>query len=81
MGDRPGYLSKFDVYYGRCSSPEKNLGTRRVVQTLTEPLKRKFHHVYFDNFFTNEQLITELEENGVYACGTARKDRRGFQTS
>ena len=49
----------------------------RVVKTLTEPLKGKFHHVYFDNF-TIEQLMTELEEYGVYACGTARKDRRGF---
>ena len=22
--------------------------------------------------------MTELEEDGVYACGTARKDRKGF---
>ena len=50
----------------------------RVVKTLTEPLKGKFYQVYFDNFFTNEQLMTELEENGVHVCGTARKDHRGF---
>lgn len=77
LGDsQTGYFSKFDIYCGKGSSPE-NLGTR-VVKTLTEPLKGKFHHVYFDNFFTNEQLMTELEENGVYACGTARKDCKGF---
>ena len=35
------------------------------------------HNVYFDNS-TNEQLMTELEDYGVYACGTATKDRRGF---
>ena len=78
LGDsQTGYFSKFEIYCGKGSSPEKNLGTR-VVKTLTEPLKGKFHHVYFDNFFTNEQLMTELEEDGVYACGTARKDRKGF---
>ena len=53
-----------------------NLGTR-VVKTLTDPLKVKFHHAYFNNFFTNKQLMPELE-NGVYVCGTVRKDHRGF---
>ena len=77
LGDsQTGCFSKFDIYCGKGSSPKKNLGTR-VVKTLTEPLKGKFHHVYFDNFFTSEQLMTELEEDGVYACGTARKDRKG----
>ena len=78
LGDSTtGYFSKFEIYCGKGSSPEKKLGSR-VVKTLTEPLKGKFHHVYFDNFFTSEQLMTELEEDGVYACGTARKDRKGF---
>ena len=78
LGDsQTRYFSKLDIYCGKGSLPEKNLGTR-VVKTLTEPLKGKFHHKYFDNFFTNKQLMTELEENGVYVCGTARKDRKGF---
>ena len=78
LGDsHTGYFSKFDIYCGKSSSSEKNLATR-VVKSLTEPLKGKFHHVYFDNFFTSERLVTELEEDGLYACGTARKDRRGF---
>ena len=78
LGDsHTGYFSKFDIYCGKSSSSEKNLATR-VVKSLTEPLKGKFHHVYFDNFFTSERLMTELEEDGLYACGTARKDRRGF---
>ena len=50
LGDsRTGYFSKFDIYCGKGSSPEKSLGTR-VAKTLTEPLRGKFHHMYFDNF-------------------------------
>ena len=75
LGDsETGYFSKFDVYCGKGTSPEKSLGAR-VVKTLTEPLKGKFHHVYFDNFFTSAELLMDLEKDGVYACGTARKDR------
>ena len=48
------------------------------MKTLTKPLRGKFHHVYFDNFFTSEQLMTELEKDGVYACKTARKDCRAL---
>ena len=59
-----GFFSKFDIYYGKGSSPEKNLATC-VVKTLTELLKEKFHHVYFDNFFTSEALMSELEKDGV----------------
>ena len=78
LGDsHNGYFSRFDIYTGKGASPEKGLGAR-VVKSLTEPLKNKFHHVYFDNFFTSEQLLTDLEKDGIYGCGTARKDRRGF---
>ena len=48
------------------------------MKSLTEPLRGKFHHVYFDKFFTSKELMTKLEEDGIYTCGTARKDRRGF---
>ena len=68
LGDsKTGYFSKFDVYCSKGTSPEKSLGAR-VVKTLTEPLKGKFHHVYFDNFFTSAELLTDLEKDGVYAC-------------
>ena len=49
-----------------------------VVKTLTSDLKHKYHDVYFDNFFTSVQLLEQLEEDEIYSCGTARKDRRGF---
>ena len=78
LGDSTnGYFSRFEVYTGRRESREEGLGAH-VVKTLTSELKHKHHHVYFDNFFTNVQLLEQLEEDGIYSCGTARKDRKGF---
>ena len=72
-----GYFHKFQVYTGKEGSGEKNLG-QRVVKDLTHHLKGKHHHVFFDNFFTSEELLRDLAAHNIYACGTARKDRRGF---
>ena len=51
-----GYYHKFHVYTGKESGGEKQLG-HRVVKDLTEHLKGKGHHVYFDNFFTSQKLL------------------------
>ena len=72
-----GYFHKFQVYTGKEGSGEKQLG-QRVVKDLTQHLKGRNHHVFFDNFFTSEQLLSDLAEDNIFACGTARKDRRGF---
>ena len=61
----------------RVVSGEKQLG-QRVVKDLTRLLKGKNHHVFFDNFFTSEQLLQDLLDDGILACGTARKDHKGF---
>jgi hypothetical protein len=65
------------VYTGKEGSGEKQLG-QRVVKDLTRLLKGKNHHVFFDNFFTSEKLLQDLLEDDILACGTARKDRKGF---
>ena len=49
-----------------------------MVKKLTEDLKNKNHHVFFDNYFTSYQLLEDLEKDGIYGCGTARKDRKEF---
>ena len=72
-----GYFCKFDVYTGKDGTAEKGLGAR-VVKSLTSELKGKNHHIYFDNYFTSESLLSDLVEDGIYACGTARQDRKGF---
>lgn len=72
-----GYFHTLQVYTGREGSAEKQLG-QRVVKDLTRLLKGKNHHVFFDNFFTSEELLQDLLVDDIYACGTARKDLKGF---
>ena len=77
LGDSTnGYFSRFDVYTGK-GEGRVGLGAH-VVKKLTEDLKHKNHHVFFDNYFTSYQLLEDLEKDGVYGCGTARKDRKEF---
>ena len=49
-------FSRFEVYTGKNNTTEHDLGTR-VVKTLTSDLKGKYHHVYFDNYFTSLKLL------------------------
>ena len=75
-----GYFHNLQVYTGKEESAEKGLGAR-VVKDLTRPIKKKHHNVFFDNFFTSVKLLEDLEKDGIYACGTARIDRKGFPPS
>ena len=75
-----GYFHYFQVYTGKEGSGEKHLG-QRVVKDLTKHLKGKHNHVFFDNYFTSKQLLRDLAKDNICACGTARKDRRGFPPS
>ena len=47
-----------DIYTGKKNGQvDKGLATR-VVKELTVGLVSKNHHVFFDNFFTSEKLLT-----------------------
>ena len=73
-----GYFSRLEVYSGKQSDRvEKGLGAR-VVRSLSADFQGKYHHVVFDNYFTDYNLLEDMIEVGLYGCGTARKDRRGF---
>ena len=77
LGDSSnGYFSRFDVYTGRKEQREEGLGAH-VVKSLTSDLKHKYHHVYFDNYFTSFQLLEDLKD-GIYGCDTARSNRKEF---
>ena len=66
-----GYFHHFQVYTGKEGSSEKQLG-QRVVKNL---MKGKLHHVFFNNYFTSEKLLCDIEKD-IYACGTVLIDQR-----
>ena len=72
-----GYVSQFQVYVGKEVSSERGLGAR-VVKDLSRELVGKNYHIFCDNFFTSVALFDQLHQEGVYATGTMRCDRRGF---
>ena len=38
----------------------------------------RYHHIYFDNFFSSVDLLLDLLKLGLYGCGTLRSNRKGF---
>ena len=66
-----GFFSRLEVYTGKKESTEKNLGAR-VVKDLTRDFQK------IDNFFTSKALLCDLEAVGLYSCGTAQSNRKGF---
>lgn len=75
-----GYVCDFQVYTGKNDSgetSETNLGAK-VVKALSQPLVGGHYHLYYDNFFSSVQLFDDLLEDGLYACGTFRRDRKGI---
>ena len=78
LGDNNGYFSRLEVYTGRKGDKvETGLGAR-VVRDLTSDFQQRWHHVFFDNFFTSKSLLCELEKVGIYGCGTAKSERKNF---
>ena len=71
-----GYVSDFEVYTGRGDTTTTSLGAR-VVEKLSSPLVGGHYHLFFDNFFSSLPLLDSLLSNGLYACATFRRDRRG----
>ena len=45
---------------------------------MTEKLRDKNYHVYFDNYFTSIPLLEELLRRGTFGCGTMRSNRKGL---
>jgi hypothetical protein len=71
------YLLQFEIYEGKGSSMEENVGSN-VVLRLTQPYQYKNHILYMDRYFTSPFLLNELLKVDIRACGTVRKDRVGL---
>ena len=74
---RNGYMCETQVYTGQAEEAEGGLGMR-VVLDLSQQLEGKKYHLYFDNLFTSVSLLQTLLDRGIYSCGTARQNYRGF---
>lgn len=72
-----GYCYTFDVYCGKSAEAYTDpLGSRVVKCLLSKaPIKSEEHTVYFDNFFTNYDLLVDLKALGFRATGTLRENR------
>ena len=74
-----GFCHQFDIYLGKDNRPSDGKGlSYHVVVNLTRDLVGKFHHVYFDNYFTSVHLAVDLLKDGIYMCGTIRPNRKQF---
>jgi hypothetical protein len=70
-----GYLFDFNFYTGKKINTECGLG-ESVVKDLVECLHGTCCKVYFDNFFTTVDLVADLLDAKVLACGTVRSNRK-----
>ncbi|CAG4955700.1 unnamed protein product [Parnassius apollo] len=72
-----GYCYTFDIYCGKSTEVSIDpLGSKVVKSLLAKmPIVPKEHVVYFDNFFTNYQLLHDLRLLGYRATGTIRENR------
>ena len=67
----------FKVWVRADSVTEEGMG-ERVVSQLCKEIEGYNYYVYCDNFFSSVSLFESLLEHHVYACGTVRRDRKGF---
>ena len=70
-------VSAFEVYTGKKESAEKGLGAN-VVKIISCDLHHTHRHLYFHNFFSSVDLILDLQQVGLYGCGTLRSNPVGF---
>ncbi len=73
-----GYVCQFQVYTGKeGDKADVGLGGK-VVTALSRDLVGKNYHLYMDNFFSSIPLFHQLLDDGIYACGTLRSNRKFF---
>ena len=74
-GSLNGYMYDFNVYTGD-SGGDRETGLGEKVLQLAESIKGNHHHLYFDNYFSSISPLSKLFEDGTYACGTIRTNRK-----
>ena len=73
-----GYCLDFDIYTGKDRVPSaRGLGFD-VVSGLINRYLNKFHHVFYDRFFSGLPICEYLLRNNTYCSGTIMLNRRGL---
>ena len=68
-----GFFCDFQVYTGRLSDEEGGVEHgERVVLQLSQHIEDHNYQVFCDNFFTTCEVLEQLLDSGIYACGTTR---------
>lgn len=75
--DEHGYTCEFQIYTGKVIDQRETFLGERVVKDLSRALVHKNNRIYFDNYFTTVALMSSLLSDGILACGTVRKDKKG----
>ncbi|CAH2319774.1 Hypothetical predicted protein [Pelobates cultripes] len=79
-----GYIWAFRIYQGNVSKLDPpgcpdSVGTNgKIVWDLILPLLNKGYKLWVDNYYTSIALFQNLSCFETLACGTVRKNRRGF---
>ena len=77
-----GYLVDFSVYYGSTGDkPEHGLTTDVVLQLVDPGPGLKLgagYQLCVDNYYTSRVLLEKPLEKKILACGTLRRNRKGF---
>ena len=73
---KTGYLYQLDLYLGKISSVEYQLGEHVVIE-LSSTLENTNCFLYFDHFSNSRTLIEHLEK-GIYGIGTVYKNRQNM---
>ena len=76
LASATGLPYKIEIYQGKSTGDtDESIGTRVVKKALEICENSKDHSVFFDNFFSSYQFITDLGTKGFRATGTMRNDR------
>ena len=67
----------FEIYFGKQNDRKNPLGQYVVKKMLPSVTNQNTHVVFFDNFFTNYHLLSDLAKQGTRACETIRENCTG----
>jgi hypothetical protein len=74
-----GYLLKCKICLRKEEKRNESLLLgEQIVLEMCEDYTGKYHHVYFDKFFSSAKLMKMLLEKQIYACGTTQAGRKDW---